>query len=165
MCACLPSPKLVWNWYMYVPQVVESTYRNVVPIIYQLSASSWRSFVCACMQDAESICLLLYSENGKTSNDSKLRAYCLREAIQWKFNLEASPWWGKACKLYAYSNRRSLKFKIIASRMSVMNIFAINYWKENSLNAACSSENQRAGNARLENERLDQFWDKGDQST
>ena len=95
MCACLPSPELVWNWYMYMPQVVESTYRNVVPIIYQLSASSWRSFVCACMQDAESICLLLYSEtDGKTSNDSKLRAYCLREAIQWKFNLEASPWWG-----------------------------------------------------------------------
>ena len=38
--------------------------------------------------------VLIISDNGKTIKDSKVREYCHRENIAWKFNVEAAPWWG-----------------------------------------------------------------------
>ena len=37
---------------------------------------------------------IVISDNGKTFTDAKVKAYCLRENITWKFNVEAAPWWG-----------------------------------------------------------------------
>ena len=37
---------------------------------------------------------MIVSDNGKTFKDSRVQAQCQRDGTQWKFNVEAAPWWG-----------------------------------------------------------------------
>lgn len=37
---------------------------------------------------------LIVSDNGKTFKDEKVQTFCQRDGTEWKFNVEAAPWWG-----------------------------------------------------------------------
>ena len=53
--------------------------------------------------------VLIISDNGKTFKDSRLKAYCTRENIEWRYNVERAPWWGGFFERLVRSLKRCLK--------------------------------------------------------
>ena len=62
--------------------------------------------------------LLVMSDNGKIFKDTRLREYCASEGIKWKFNIEASPWWGSFFKWLVRSIKRCLKTILRTARVT-----------------------------------------------
>ena len=61
---------------------------------------------------------LIVSDNGRIFKGVKVKAYCLTEGIQWRFNMAAEPWWGGFFKRLVRSVRKSLKKSLRNARLT-----------------------------------------------
>ena len=86
-------------------------------LVPNLSAESFIRAL-ARFKERRGIPVLIVSENGKTFKDSRVQAQCQRDGTQWKFNVEAAPWWGGFFERLVKSVKLSLKKCIRNARLN-----------------------------------------------
>ena len=79
--------------------------------------------------------VLIVSDNGKTFKDSRVQAYCQRDGTQWKFNVEAAPWWGGFFERLVKSVKLSLKKVIRNARLNYDELSTVLVEVEAALNS------------------------------
>ena len=79
--------------------------------------------------------VLIVSDNGKTFKDSRVQAQCRRDGTQWKFNVEAAPWWGGFFERLVKSVKLSLKKCIRNARLNYDELSTVLVEVEAALNS------------------------------
>ena len=79
--------------------------------------------------------VLIVSDNGKTFKDSRVQTYCQRDGTQWKFNVEAAPWWGGFFERLVKSVKLSLKKVIRNARVNYDELSTVLVEVEAALNS------------------------------
>ncbi|XP_066026285.1 uncharacterized protein [Pocillopora verrucosa] len=88
-----------------------------IELVPSLSAESFIRAL-ARFKGRRGIPVLIVSDNGKTFKDSRVQAQCQRDGTQWKFNVEAAPWWGGFFERLVKSVKLSLKKCIRNARLN-----------------------------------------------
>ena len=74
-------------------------------------------------------------KNGKTFKESRVHAYCQLDGTQWKFTVEAAPWWGGIFERLVKSLKLSLKKVIQNARLNYDKLSTVLVEVEAALNS------------------------------